>query len=435
MVGAVALKESSDTEENLTVASAGYIQTELGVIPNNWEVRELGKIATVTRGASPRPISDPGWFDEKSKVGWVRISDVTKSNMFLHETTQKLSQAGILKSRPVDKNSLIMSICATVGRPIITMIDTCIHDGFVVFQSPKVDKKYLYYSLQNIESDWSKHGQTGSQMNLNTTLINSTKIRVPSKHGEQEAIANALSDADEWIFSLESLIEKKKKIKAGAMQSLLSGEKRLKGFDKKWERKPLDEISTLKGRIGWQGLKQTEFTQNPDQPYLITGMNFKDGAIRWDEVYHISEERYGIAPEIQLRPDDVLMTKDGTIGKVLFIDNIPYPHKASLNSHLLVFRPINEAYYPKYLYYQFQSDDFFNFIEKNKYGTTFFGISQAAISTYSPFMPDREEQIAIANILSDMDRELSELDEKLEKAKSIKQGMMQVLLTGKVRLV
>ncbi|MCL4463334.1 MAG: hypothetical protein M1551_05790, partial [Firmicutes bacterium] len=75
-----------------------------------------------------------------------------------------------------------------------------------------------------------------------------------------------------------------------------------------WTFKRLQEISSLKGRIGWQGLKQSEFTMSGSDPFLITGMNFKDGSIRWDEVYHVSLERYEIAKDIQLKPNDVLMT-------------------------------------------------------------------------------------------------------------------------------
>ena len=119
-----------------------------------------------------------------------------------------------------------------------------------------------------------------------------------------------------------------------------------------WNLNKLSRLSYMKGRIGWQGLKQSEFTTNIDDPFLITGMNFKDGVIRWNEVYHISYARYEMAPEIQLKDNDVLITKDGTIGKLLFVNKIPYPYNASLNSHLLVFRPLNGSYYPKYLFYQ-----------------------------------------------------------------------------------
>ncbi|MGA1871989.1 MAG: restriction endonuclease subunit S [bacterium] len=175
-----------------------------------------------------------------------------------------------------------------------------------------------------------------------------------------------------------------------------------------WELKKFNQISYMKGRIGWQGLKQSEFTTNINEPFLITGMNFKDGKICWDEVYHISEERYNQAPEIQLKNNDVLITKDGTIGKLLYVENIPFPHKSSLNSHLLVLRPFNESYDSKYLYYQLQSYLFKNHIELTKTGTTFFGITQESVGQYKMLLPIINEQTAIANYL---DRKAAEIDD------------------------
>jgi type I restriction enzyme S subunit len=193
----------------------------------DWVAKRLGQLASIQRGASPRPIDDPAWFDENSTVGWVRISDVTKSGMYLHETTQRLSELGIQHSRPVAKGSLIMSICATVGRPIITTIDTCIHDGFVVFDNLQADKHFIYYALKSIESNWSLHGQTGSQMNLNTGLINSTSINVPPTPGEQAAIASLFADIDAEIINLESKLTKARQLKQGMMKELLTGRIRL----------------------------------------------------------------------------------------------------------------------------------------------------------------------------------------------------------------
>lgn len=198
-----------------------------------------------------------------------------------------------------------------------------------------------------------------------------------------------------------------------------------------WEVKYLKDISSMKGRIGWQGLNQKEFTMNADEPFLITGMNFKDGEIRWDEVYHISIERFEIAKEIQLRADDVLMTKDGTIGKLLYINQIPSPSKASLNSHLLVFRPIQNAYIPKFLYYQLGSRAFKNYIELVKSGTTFFGVSQESVGNYKAFLPTKAEQAAIVTTLSDADALISHLEKLIAKKRNIKQGAMQELLRPK----
>jgi type I restriction enzyme, S subunit len=192
-----------------------------------WVEKTLGDLANISRGASPRPIDSPIWFDENSEIGWVRISDVPKSGMFLYETSQRLSQLGVQSSRFVNRKNLIMSICATVGRPIITMIDLCIHDGFVVFENLKTDSKFMFYVLKSIEEDWSKNGQTGSQMNLNTNLIDSTKITIPPQKEEQERIATILSDMDTAIAVLEEKLTKTRQLKQGMMHELLTGRIRL----------------------------------------------------------------------------------------------------------------------------------------------------------------------------------------------------------------
>lgn len=192
-----------------------------------WIIDNLGNIANVVRGASPRPIDSPIWFDKNSEIGWVRISDVTKAGMTLKETTQYLSELGVKSSRFVESGNLIMSICATVGRPIITELDVCIHDGFVVFESLQADKNFIYYVLQSIEPKWSQHGQTGSQMNLNTSLINRTAISLPPTKAEQKAIAEVLTDMDNEITALEEKLNKTRQLKQGMMQELLTGRIRL----------------------------------------------------------------------------------------------------------------------------------------------------------------------------------------------------------------
>ena len=205
----------------------GFKQTELGRIPVDWEVKKIGDLSKIQRGASPRPIDSPIWFERSSKVGWLRISDVSRTNKYLDTTTQNLSELGIANSRFVESDSLVMSICATVGKPIITRKDLCIHDGFVLFRGLEANKEYLYYVLQKLEPEWSKKGQTGSQMNLNTTLINGTSIIMPAETEEQTAIATILSNIDAEIQALHQRLDKTRDIKQGLMQQLLTGKVRL----------------------------------------------------------------------------------------------------------------------------------------------------------------------------------------------------------------
>ncbi|HMI84207.1 MAG TPA: restriction endonuclease subunit S [Polyangiaceae bacterium] len=202
-------------------------RTRLPGFSGKWETKRLSQLGSITRGASPRPIDSPIWFDESSTVGWVRISDVTRSGIFLRETEQRLSPLGVRHSRPAPRGSLIMSICATVGRPVITDIDACIHDGFVVFDGLKIHQRFLYYVLKSIEPGWRKHGQTGSQMNLNTGLISRTEVLVAESLEEQQTIASALSDMDAELTAIEQRRDKTRLLKQGMMHELLTGRTRL----------------------------------------------------------------------------------------------------------------------------------------------------------------------------------------------------------------
>jgi type I restriction enzyme S subunit len=206
----------------------GYKASELGEIPEDWDTKKMGELARIQRGASPRPIDSPIWFDRTSSVGWLRISDVSKTVKYLTETTQSLSELGIANSRFVPQGNLVMSICATVGKPIITSVNLCIHDGFVVFNGLSVIQDHMYYILKKLEPEWSKQGQTGSQMNLNTELINTTLVLIPQSQAEQTAIATILSDMDTDISSLQQQLSKTRQIKQGMMQELLTGKTRLK---------------------------------------------------------------------------------------------------------------------------------------------------------------------------------------------------------------
>jgi len=105
----------------------------MGQVPNHWKVLKIKRLTRVKRGASPRPIDDPIYFDDDGEFSWVRISDVTSSKMYLNESTEKLSTLGASLSVKLNPGQLFISICATVGKPCITRIKCCIHDGFVYF--------------------------------------------------------------------------------------------------------------------------------------------------------------------------------------------------------------------------------------------------------------------------------------------------------------
>ena len=410
----------------------GCVRTEVGVTPEDWQVQKIGALAQIKRGASPRPIADSKWFHTKSEIGWLRISDVAREGKFIRATDQSLSDAGVARSRLVRPGNVVMSMAATVGRPAINRKTVCIHDGFVVFENAAVSSEFLYYLLLAIEDGWAERGQTGSQVNLNTHIISSTPVVLPATEAEQSAIATALSDADALIESLDRLIAKKRDIKQAAMQQLLTGQTRLAGFTGEWSKFNFSEHAILKARIGWQGLRTDEYLRSGDY-CLVTGTDFENGSINWNGCYFVDRWRYEQDKNIQLTEGDVLLTKDGTIGKVGFVDSLPSP--ATLNSGVYVVRPVGNAFEPKFIFYVFESTIFGEFLRKLQAGSTISHLYQKDFVGFSFSAPNIKEQAAIATVLSDMDAEIEVLERRRDKARQIKQGMMQQLLTGRVRLV
>lgn len=184
-----------------------------------WINKTIGDVANIKRGASPRPINDKKWFDDSSKIGWVRISDVSKSTKYLLQTEQYLSALGIQKSRLVPKGNLIMSICATIGKPIYTGFDVCIHDGFVVFSELQAIHEYAYYYLEYIEKNWYQYGQPGTQVNLNSDIVSNEDFPFPCLE-EQTKIANFLSAIDQKIDDASEQLEQAKLWKKGLLQQM-----------------------------------------------------------------------------------------------------------------------------------------------------------------------------------------------------------------------
>lgn len=194
-----------------------------------------------------------------------------------------------------------------------------------------------------------------------------------------------------------------------------------------WIELNLGESSILKARIGWQGLTTAEYLHS-GKFYLITGTDFLNGFIDWDNCVYVKKDRYDQDKNIQVKSGDVLVTKDGTIGKVAYIEDVPLP--TTLNSGVFVIRPKNEDYHPRYFYHLLMSEHFKDFLGKLTAGSTISHLYQKDFVHYSfPAPPTLSEQKAIATALSDVDALISSLELLIAKKKAIKQGAMQELLT------
>lgn len=304
--------------------------------------------------------------------------------------------------------------------------------AIVVTPKKETDIKFMSYVLYDM--NLNQYSESSAQPGLSVKKLLELEYPIPQNKEEQTAIAEALSDIDSLISSLQKLIEKKKAIKQGAMQELLTGKKRLSGFNEEWEELNFAESAKLKARIGWQGLTTSEYLQS-GFAYLITGTDFHSGKIKWDTCHFVDEKRYKQDLNIQIKKHDILLTKDGTIGKVAYISDIQKP--TTLNSGVFVIRPAKEnSFDPNFVYHVLNSFIFDNFLAKLSAGSTINHLYQKDFVGFTFKAPSElVEQQAIAQVLSDIDSEIEKLEKKMAKYQQIKQGMMQELLIGRIRLV
>lgn len=198
-----------------------------------------------------------------------------------------------------------------------------------------------------------------------------------------------------------------------------------------WELKSVGTHCIVKARIGWQGLRSDEYLSSGEYG-LITSTDLVDGRVNWGSCCFVPKSRYLQDSNIIVREDDTLVSKDGTIGKVGIVQNIPFP--STLNSGVFVIRPKFDDVYKKYLAFAFKSVYFQDFINRLTAGSTIVHLYQKDIVNFKFPVPSPIEQKAIAEALSDVDELIGALDKKIAKKRLLKLGAMQQLLTGKKRL-
>ena len=346
-----------------------------------------------------------------------------------------------LNSCEILPGDFVMSTMGTIGKCAIVppSIQRGIMDSHLIrlrFDDKKIRPDYmlqLFSDQYHYLSDQTARLAVGGIMDgLSVGIVSRLNVVYPESLEEQQKIIRTLSEVDCLITDLQKLIRKKKDIRQGTMQMLVTGKTRLDGYSGDWVKINLAKNSKLKARIGWQGLTTAEYLDE-GYSFLITGTEFDDGRINWNGCHFVNYDRYVQDPNIQVTNGDLLLTKDGTIGKVAFVTDLKRP--ATLNSGVFLVKPTTGAYTAHFMFYVLESSVFKEFLQQLSAGSTINHLYQKDLVKFDLFVPPtREEQEAIATILFDMDTDIHKLEEKLSKYQKVKQGMMEELLTGKVRL-
>jgi type I restriction enzyme S subunit len=420
----------------------------LGKVPEQWSVLRIKRLCMVKRGASPRPIYDPKYFDEKGEYSWVRIADVTASNHYLKITTQKLSELGKSLSVPIAPGDIFLSIAGSVGKAIITQIKCCIHDGFVYFPNYKEKKEFLFYIFSSGQPYFGL-GKWGTQLNLNTGTVGDIYVGMPSKE-EQAAIATFLdretSRIDKLIEKKEKQIELLKEKRAALISHAVtkgldtnvkmkdSGIQWLGEIPESWEVRKLKHIASVKfsnvdKKIteGQQIVRLCNYVDVYYNEFITYDLNLMNASASTEEIVRFS-----------LKEGDVLITKDSESWA-----DIAVPAYVSLDLagvvcgyHLAQVRPKTALVDGKYLFrsFCFQGINYQYRVEAT--GITRYGLGKYWLDNSLFLLPPKEEQQAISTFL---DRETGKIDALIEKIKKsiellkeYRTAIISAAVTGKI---
>lgn len=425
---------------------------------NDWKAKNLSDLCSIKGGK--RLPAGQGFSDYPTPFPYIRVTNMVKGSV--DDTCLEYVPTDIepkIRNYKISKDDLYVTIAGTLGK--FGTIPSHLDNAQLTENAAKlcdidtdvIDKNYLCYLLN---SQYIQHqiyreiGVGGGVPKLALHRIETLKVIYP-KLLLQQKIVKILATCDGVISQTEKAIEKYKNVKKGMMNNLftrgidintgklrpsyqekpeLYRQSELGWIPKSWNVRKLKESTYLKGRIGWQGLKASEFIESG--PYLITGTDFKRGRVEWSNCYHVSESRFNEAKYIQIQNSDVLITKDGTIGKVAYVEDCP--EQAVLNSGVFLLRCKDETYINKYMFHLLNASIFKVYLYKTLGGSTIKHLYQREFEKFPVPLPQHSEQKEIIKRMDSIDESIRIETIELKKYQQIKEGLMQDLLTGKVQV-
>ncbi len=399
----------------------GFKKTEIGIIPDDWDVYELGIVASYRRGSFPQPYGLPQWYDENNGMPFVQVFDVDDNMKLKPETKQKISDAAKDKSVFVPKGTIVLTIQGSIGRIAVTQYDAYVDRTLLIFQSFRkpIDKWFFMYVVYQLFQIEKAKAPGGTIKTITKAELSNFLIPLPPTKAEQTAIAEALNDADALITELEKLIAKKKAIKQGAMQELLKPKEG-------WEIKKLGTVANIRRGASPRPIKDPKWFSDRGRGWIRISDVTSSSVYLNSTTQYLSED--GARNSVAVDKGDLIMSICATIGVPIII-NIP----ACIHDGFVLFKNYEKIIDTFFLYFFLQAQTEI-LIGKGQPGTQK-NLNTTIVGNIEIAYPNIEKQQDIGLILRDIDIELSGLKKKLDKYKMLKQGMMQNLLTGRIRLV
>ncbi len=411
-------------------------------VPREWDIIKIKHLSTVKRGASPRPIDDPKYFDDNGEYAWVRIADVSASDMYLLNTTQTMSDLGSSLSVKLEPNQLFLSIAGTVGKPCINKIKACIHDGFVYFPELKIPNKYLFYVFAG-EQAYKGLGKMGTQLNLNTDTVGDIKVALPKSQSDIYKIIEFLdhetTKIDHLIEKQQQLIEllkeKRQAVISHAVTKGLDPNVPMKDSGVEWlgevpEHWSVLPIKYLTESVGTGGTPKNSisFTDFDEVNWFTPGDFQNDLEITASSKYVTFDSVNTGDSKLYPRGSVLMIGIGATLGKIAICNN-----EFSCNQQINVLVP-NELVISEYLAYALIVQ--FDQIKQLSNSSTIGIINQEKTKQILITLPDLNEQVKIIEKITEKllrFKKIIDLSEKqIELLKECRTALISAAVTGKI---
>ena len=418
----------------------------LGEVPSDWDVVKIKHLSSVKRGASPRPIDDPKFFDDYGDYAWVRIADVSASDMYLLNTTQTMSALGSSLSVKLEPNELFLSIAGTVGKPCINKIKACIHDGFVYFPDLKIPNKYLFYIFAG-EQAYKKLGKMGTQLNLNTDTVGDIKVALPKSKIDVQGIIDFLDHETAKIDSLiekqqqliQLLKEKRQAVISHAVTKGLnpnvpmkdSGVEWLGEVPEHWQFPRLKQLIQYGSSISY-GIVQPGDALDEGVPFIQT-TNISKGSFELEDFQKTSVSIESNYPRSRLEGGEVILGIRASIGAAFVV---PMSFKGVNLSRGIARIIPNNLLRSDFLVWYFKSNTVDQYWGLSKQGSTFSEVSIETVRELNVVIPPLDEQETITKYLTDESNKFEKLINFAEKQKLLllerRTALISAAVTGKI---
>ena len=423
----------------------------IGEIPVSWNIIKLKYvIENFVGGGTPTTGIADYWTTEEGGLPWVSISDITGTDV-IRDTERKITISGLNSKNLtlLPPGTIIYSMYASVGKVSKLLITATTNQAVLglVNNERQVLNDYLKLSLESFEPFVGYLFSSNTQNNINEEKAKNIIIPLTDRTNQAGIIRflfikSAIIDnlVSKTLKIIELLKEKRQAIITHAVTKGLdpnvpmkdSGVEWIGEIPERWKVMKIKFTSYVKGRVGWKGLTSEEYMED-GYAYLVTGQDFQSKRILWDSCYCVDKSRYYDDPYIQLKNGDLLITKDGTIGKLAVVNGLEKP--ACLNSGIFLVRPYNN-YITDFLYYVLSSSVFSNFYFLRSFGSTIQHLYQNVFEEFSFPIPPIVEQGQIVSYLesqtSEIDRIISVGKNMLQLLKEYKDSLITQAVTGKI---